>query len=108
LERKVSLGDLVARMVSFVRAGHPRPAPATGYVPLRAVLQRGLSNGEVVAVAFELARRGADPVGLTDIRVAINAMTDEMPSPADTDRVRWRLESAGWEVTNDFRATAAE
>ena len=102
----MSLGDLVAR--SFVRAGYPRPVPTTGYVPLRALLQRGLSDDEVVAVAFELARRGAEPVGLTDIRVAINAMTDEMPSPADTDRVSWRLESAGWEVTNDFRTHAAE
>jgi hypothetical protein len=38
----------------------------------------------------------------TDIRVAISKITDEMPSPADTDRVRRRLETAGWQVSDDF------
>jgi hypothetical protein len=85
----VGLCDLVARMVAFVRAGYP--------------LQRRLSDDEIVEVAFELARRGAKPIDGTDIHVAISAITDEMPSPADTDRVRLRLESAGWQVIDDFR-----
>ena len=87
-ERRVSLGDLVARMVAFVRAGYPQ--------------QRRLSDDAIIGVAFELARRGAKPIDGTDIRVVINEITDEMPSPADTDRVRRRLESAGWQVIDDF------
>jgi hypothetical protein len=87
-ERRVSLRDLVARMAAFVRAGYPQ--------------QRRLSDDEIIGVAFELARRGAKPIDGTDIRVVINEITDEMPSPADTDRVRRRLESAGWQVIDDF------
>jgi Protein of unknown function (DUF3349) len=90
----VSPGDLAARMVAFVRAGYPQ--------------QRRSSDDEIVAVAFELARHGAMPIDGTDIRVAINEITDEMPSPADTDRVRRRLESAGWQVIDDFRTPPAE
>jgi hypothetical protein len=98
----MSLGNLVARMVAFVRAGYPQGVPATDYVPLLALLQRRLSDDEVVAVASELARHGTMPIDGTDIRVAINKITDEMPSPADTDRVRRRLEAAGWQVSDDF------
>jgi uncharacterized protein DUF3349 len=94
-------------MVAFVRAGYPQGVPATDYVPLLALLRRRLSDDEIVGVVFELARRGAKPIDATEIRVAINEMTDEMPSPADTDRVRRRLESAGWQVIDDFRTPPA-
>jgi len=90
----VRRGDLVARMLAFVRAGFP--------------LRRRLSDDETVAVAFELARHGAKPIDETDIRVAINELTDEMPSPADTDRVRRRLEAAGWQVIDDRRTPPAK
>jgi hypothetical protein len=88
-ERRVSLGDLAARMVASFRAGY--------------LQQRRLSDDEIVGIAFELGRRGAKPIGATEIRVVINEITDEMPSPADTDRVRRRLESAGWQVIDDHR-----
>jgi Protein of unknown function (DUF3349) len=98
----MSLGDFVARMVAFVRAGYPQGVPENDYIPLLALLRRRLSDDEVAAVASELARHGTMPIDGTDIRVAINKITDEMPSPADTDRVRRRLEAAGWQVSNDF------
>jgi hypothetical protein len=71
-------------------------------------LPREVAGNEIVGVVFELARRGAEPIDKTDIRVAINEITDEMPSPADTDRVQRRLESAGWQVIDDFRTPSAE
>jgi hypothetical protein len=101
----MGLGDVVARMVAFVRAGYPRGVPATDYVPLLGLLRRRLSDDEVVAVASELVRHGTMPIDGTDIRVAINKITDEMPSPADTDRVRRRLEAAGGQVSDDFDTT---
>jgi hypothetical protein len=67
-----------------------------------ALLQRRLSDDEVVVVASELARHGTMSIDGTDIRVAINKITDETPTPADTDRVRRRLEAAGWLVSDDF------
>jgi hypothetical protein len=101
----MGLGDLVARMVAFVRAGYPQGVPATDYVPLLALLRRRLSDDEVVTVASELARHGTMPIDGTDIRVAITKITDEMPSPVDTDRVRRRLEAAGGQVSDDFDTT---
>jgi hypothetical protein len=101
----MGLGDVVARMVAFVRAGYPQGVPATDYVPLLALLRRRLSDDEVVAVASELARHGTMPIDGTDIRVAITKITDEMPSPVDTDRVRRRLEAAGGQVSDDFDTT---
>jgi hypothetical protein len=101
----MGLGDVVARMVAFVRAGYPQGVPATDYVPLLALLRRRLSDDEVVAVASELARHGTMPIDGTDIRVAITKITDEMPSPVDTDRVTRRLEAAGGQVSDDFDTT---
>jgi hypothetical protein len=66
------------------------------------VERRVLSDDEIMAVVFELARRGAEPIYATDIRVAINEIIDELPLSADTDRVRRSLEAAGWEVIDDF------
>ena len=96
------LSDLVARFVAFIRSGYPHGVPQTDYIPLLALLRRRLSDDEVAAVARELARQGTMPIDGTDIRVAVNKITDEMPSPADTDRVRRRLAAAGWQVSDDF------
>ena len=89
--------------MAFIRSGYTHGVPQTDYIPLLALLRRRLSDDEVAAVARELARQGTMPIDGTDIRVAVNKITDEMPSPADTDRVRRRLESAGWQVIDDFR-----
>jgi hypothetical protein len=100
----MTLSDVLSKIIGFLRAGYPEGVPATDYVPLLALLQRRLSDEEVVAVASELARHGTILIDGTDIRVAINKITDEMPSPTDTDRVRRRLEAAGWQVSDDFDA----
>jgi len=34
------------------------------------------------------------------VRVAITKLTDDMPSPEDTERVKRRLVAAGWPVTD--------
>ena len=98
----MSLADVVAKIVGFLRAGYPQGMPASDYVPLLALLRRRLSDEEVVAVASELVGQGALPVDATDIRVAITGITDEMPSPEDIARVRRRLETGGWPVTDEF------
>jgi phosphate transport system protein len=88
---RVSLGDLVAKMVAFVRAGYPRGFPRTDYFPLLALLRRRLSDDEVAAVAKALAGRGELDVETADIGAAITRITDELPSPADVDRVQRSL-----------------
>ena len=95
------LGDLVARMVAFVRAGYPQGVPETDYVPLLALLRRRLSDDEVAAVATQLAARGELNIDAADIGVAITRITDELPSQADLERVQGRLEAIGWPAERD-------
>jgi hypothetical protein len=97
----VSLSDLVAKMVTFVRAGYPQGVPETDYIPLLALLRRRLSDDEVAAVATQLASRGELTTDAADIGAAIIKITDEMPSPTDLDRVQRRLDAIGWSAHPD-------
>jgi hypothetical protein len=68
---------------------------------LLALLRRRLSDDEVMAIAAELTSDGiVTPIGGADVGVAITKLTDEMPSPEDTERVRQRLVAVGWPVTD--------
>src|SRR5260370_30271056 len=100
----MSLGDLVTRMVAFVRAGYPHGVPETDYIPLLALLRRRLTDDEVAAVAAQLAARGELNIDTADIGAAITRITDQLPSPADLDRVQRRLETIGWPVDPDHLA----
>jgi hypothetical protein len=97
----MSLGDFVARMVAFVRAGYPHGVPETAYIPLLALLRRRLSDDEVGAVARDLAARGELNIDIADIGASIMRITDELPSPADLERVQLRLEAIGWPIDPD-------
>ncbi|MCV7413519.1 hypothetical protein AWC05_02575 [Mycobacterium florentinum] len=94
----MALSDVVMRVVSFLRAGYPEGIPARDYVPLLALLRRRLSDDDVIAVAAAVISRNNRPVDVTDVRVAITKLTDEMPSPEDTERVKRRLAAVGWPV----------
>jgi hypothetical protein len=98
----VSLSDVLMRIVNFLRAGYPKGIPTRDYIPLLALLRRRLSDEEVIAVAAELIADGDLPVDGTDVRVAITKLTDEMPSPEDTERVKQRLAAVGWPVDDAF------
>jgi Protein of unknown function (DUF3349) len=88
-------------MVAFVRVGYPQGVPETDYIPLLALLRRRLSDDEVGAVANELVSRGDLNIDTANIGAAITRITDELPSPADLDRVQRRLETIGWPVDPD-------
>jgi Protein of unknown function (DUF3349) len=90
-----SVGKLISTMVAFVRADYPRGVPETDYVPLLALLRRRLSDDEVTAVAADLAVRAELTLDIADIGVAITRITDELPSPADLERVQRRLAAVG-------------
>src|SRR5258708_19414299 len=89
----MSLGDLVTRMVAFVRAGYPHGVPETDYIPLLALLRRRLTDDEVAAVAAQLAARGELKIDTAEINAAITRVTDVPPSPDELDRVQRRLEA---------------
>jgi hypothetical protein len=97
----MAIPHVLAKIVAFLRTGYPESVPRTDYFPLLALLPRRLSEDEVVAVASELAARGELNIDTADIGAAITRITDELPSPADLDRVQRRLEAIGWPVDPD-------
>jgi hypothetical protein len=93
---RINLGDLVMKMVEFVRAGYPEGVPPTDCFALLAVLRRTLSDEEVAAVAAQLAERGDLNIDTAEIGSAITRITDESPSDEELDRVQRRLEAIGF------------
>jgi NADPH-dependent 2,4-dienoyl-CoA reductase/sulfur reductase-like enzyme len=89
------LVDRVSRIVTFMRAGYPTVMPATGYVPLAALLPRRVCDDEITAITGEFMMRRGTPISTTDVGVAISRITDEMPSPDDIERVKRRLDAIG-------------
>ena len=84
----------LAKIVAWITAGYPEGVPGPDRVPLFALLKPRLTDDEVKTVARELMERGEfDHV---DIGVLITQLTDELPDPADIERVRNRLATKGW------------
>lgn len=82
---------LVTRVVRWLRAGYPAGLPEQDFVPLIALLRRRLSDEEVAEVATRLAAEGGLPASRVDVGTAIAAVTSELPSDADIERVRLSL-----------------
>lgn len=96
------MNGFLSSIVSWLRAGYPEGIPPTDTFPVLALLARRLSGDEVKAVARELIDRGDfDDV---DIGVLITQVTDELPSPADVERVRQRLAAKGWPFDDSSEA----
>ena len=69
-------------------------------------MRQRLTDDEVKAVARELMDRGEfDHV---DIGVLITQITDELPAPADVERVRVRLAAKGWPLDDPRDAEETE
>ncbi|HEY7052365.1 MAG TPA: DUF3349 domain-containing protein [Mycobacterium sp.] len=81
-------------IVNWLRVGYPEGVPPTDYMPVLALLSRRLSTDEVKEVAAAMLHRG--DFDKVDIGVAITQITDELPAPADVERVRVRLAEKGW------------
>ena len=96
----MALSDVFAKMLEFLRAGYPENTPGPDRVPLFALMRRRLTDDEVHSLARELTVRGERPIDGTGIGTAITKLTDEMPSPTDTDRVKQCLWAGGWPVTD--------
>jgi hypothetical protein len=91
------LPPLLQSIVGFVRKGYPQGVPQQDYLPLFALLRRRLSEEEVAQLAADLAATTPDAQGSDAIGAAIRLLTHESPSDSDVERVRLRLQAAGWE-----------
>jgi hypothetical protein len=85
----MGLADRLSSVTAFFRAGYAKGAPATGYVPLLALLRRRVTDDEITAIASKLIARGRQLTA--DIGVEITRITDEMPSLEDLARVQQRI-----------------
>ncbi|OBK93383.1 hypothetical protein A5645_20880 [Mycobacterium asiaticum] len=90
------MNRFLSSIVAWLRAGYPEGIPPTDSFAVLALLARRLTNDEIRTVADELTRRGDLQIDNIDIGVAITQHTDELPSPADIERVRIRLAAQGW------------
>jgi hypothetical protein len=85
-----------SRIVAFLRAGYPHGAPATGYVPLLALLPRKVSDDEAAMITRVLMGRNRRSIDSADVGVEITRVTDDMPSLDDIERVQHRLDAMGF------------
>ena len=91
----MDLGHRVSSIVAFLRAGYPACMPATGYIPLLALLRRRVTDDEITDIASELILSGHSPIDSVDIGVEITRVTHEMPPLNDIERVQQRIAVIG-------------
>lgn len=94
----MSLPAPLQAVVDWVRKGYPQGVPEHDYLPLFALLRRRLSEEEVAEVATALADDRAAAQDHATISQAIERLISETPSETDIERVRARLDAAGWAV----------
>jgi len=100
------VNNFLAKIVAWITAGYPEGVPGPDRVPLFALMRQRLTDDEVKAVTRELTNRGEfDHV---DIGVLITQLTDELPTPADVERVRARLAAKGWPLDDPRDAEETE
>ncbi len=91
----MGMPDLVSRAVAFLRAGYPAEMPATGYLPLAALLPRRVTDDEIVTITGEFIAPGTASITTVDVGVAIFRITNAMPSLDDINRVERHLDAIG-------------
>ncbi len=100
------MNKFLTKIVAWITAGYPDGVPGPDRVPLFALMRQRLTEDEVKAVTKELTNRGEfDHV---DIGVLITQLTDELPTPADVERVRARLAAKGWPLDDPRDAEETE
>ena len=100
------MNNFLTKIVAWITAGYPDGVPGPDRVPLFALMRQRLTEDEVKAVTQELTNRGEfDHV---DIGVLITQLTDELPTPADVERVRARLAAKGWPLDDPRDAEETE
>lgn len=97
----------VERVLAWLRASYPSGVPETDYQPLLALMRRRLSDEEVEALGQQLVVDGLVPADRVDVGVEVTKVTQDLPTPAELDRVMVRLRGSGFPVDDDWGATPA-
>jgi hypothetical protein len=106
LARKVTrVNRFLTNIVSWLRSGYPDGVPQNDYLPILALLSRRLTADEILEVVRQL--RHLPRPGFVDIGAEILRVTDQLPKPADVERVRAKLASNGWPLDDPRDAEEA-
>ncbi|GAB77926.1 Protein of unknown function [Austwickia chelonae] len=95
-------------ILDWLRAGYPHGVPREDYIALLGVLQRHLTEQEIVEVVDHLQRhRGLDPISPAQIREAIEDLLKGHATEEDIRRVTAKLATAGWPESHAAPRTTA-
>lgn len=88
-------GNVLTRVLDWLRAGYPEGVPPKDYTPLLALLRRTLTAEELTEVVAALAQQETDPVRVSQIRTAIAEVTSATPGEDEVRRVAALLADRG-------------
>ncbi len=89
-------------ILHWLRAGYPHGVPGEDYIALLGVLQRHLTEDEIVELVESLrAQRGAEPISEEQVRSSIERHLHGHSSPEDVRRVAAHLAAGGWPLAQD-------
>lgn len=91
-----------SRILDWLRAGYPHGVPGEDYIALLGVLQRHLTDAEIVKVVEQIrGARGEEPIGDDEIRRRIEHLLRGHASEQDVRRVAARLAGGGWPLAEN-------
>jgi len=84
-------------VLGWLHQGYPEGVPPKDYFALLALLQRSLTEEEVVKAAQSILKKSdSDTVTEDEIRTAVQGVIDKEPNPEEIHQVASRLASVGW------------
>ncbi|MFB7843808.1 DUF3349 domain-containing protein [Microbacterium sp. NPDC056052] len=101
-------GNVLTRVLAWLRAGYPEGVPPKDYSPLLALLQRTLTAEELAEVVAALARQETDPVRVSQIRAAIADVTSAHPGGDEVRRVAVLLADRGVPLSTKAQRIAGD
>ncbi|GAB6859843.1 DUF3349 domain-containing protein [Microbacterium xylanilyticum] len=101
-------GNVLTRVLDWLRAGYPEGVPPKDYSPLLALLQRTLTTEELAAVVSALAQQETDPVRVSQIRAAIADVTSATPGEDEVRRVAAHLAERGVPLSTKAQRIAGD
>lgn len=96
------MNRFLGNIVTWLRAGYPNGVPQNDYLPILALLSRRLTAEEIIEVARQLQH--LPQLGFVDVGAEILRITDQLPQPAEVERVRAKLAAFGWPLDDDRSA----
>lgn len=89
-------------VLGWLHSGYPNGIPRTDYYPLLALLNRSLSEDDVVQATFTVLKDSNpdDPVTAEQIREAIREVAEKEPTSDEINQVAGRLAMVGWPLAD--------